>query len=311
MNVLVTGCGGDIGQSIGKILKKHHLVNNIIGCDISDKNPSKFIYDKFITVNRCTNIDYLSDIQNIITDFNIDLIIPLSEAEIRYITSKDIDSKIFDCPVIMANRKVRIIGLDKLKTIDLLINNGLPYPNTTILKDKKPDSFPFIVKSRTGAGSKSIFTAKDLIDFEYFKAKYPNYLAQEIIPSEEGEFTCGVFRSKNRETRTIIFKRELTGGYSGYGELYSSDSISNFLEKIADLVDLRGSINVQFRLRDNIPYIFEINPRFSSTVLFRHKLGFEDLIWSIEDFLGNKISDYNIKSNNAKFYKGFDEYIDF
>ena len=35
--------------------------------------------------------------------------------------------------------------------------------------------------------------------------------------------------------------------------------------------------------------IFEINPRFSSTAFMRHKLGFMDVIWSIEEFYGNSI----------------------
>ena len=29
--------------------------------------------------------------------------------------------------------------------------------------------------------------------------------------------------------------------------------------------------------------VFEINPRFSSTVGMRHKVGFSDLIWSIQE----------------------------
>ena len=45
LNILVPSCGGDIGQSIGKILKDSGHV--IFGQDITKKTPSKFIYDKF------------------------------------------------------------------------------------------------------------------------------------------------------------------------------------------------------------------------------------------------------------------------
>ena len=37
LNILVTGCGGDIGQSIGKILSKSSYTKNLFGIDISDK----------------------------------------------------------------------------------------------------------------------------------------------------------------------------------------------------------------------------------------------------------------------------------
>ena len=41
--------------------------------------------------------------------------------------------------------------------------------------------------------------------------------------------------------------------------------------------------------------IFEINPRFSSTVLMRNYLGFTDLVWSIEEKFGLKLT----KSKNS------------
>ena len=43
-NILITGCGGDIGQSIAKILKSNHMFDNVIGCDMSEENASKFIF---------------------------------------------------------------------------------------------------------------------------------------------------------------------------------------------------------------------------------------------------------------------------
>ena len=36
LNILVTGCGGDIGQSIGKILLESKYTKNLYGIDISD-----------------------------------------------------------------------------------------------------------------------------------------------------------------------------------------------------------------------------------------------------------------------------------
>jgi carbamoyl-phosphate synthase large subunit len=58
---------------------------------------------------------------------------------------------------------------------------------------------------------------------------------------------------------------------------------------LAEALDLRGSINVQLRITTNGPRIFEINPRFSSTVLMRHQMGFCDLVWSIQDFAGHDV----------------------
>ena len=47
LNILVTGCGGDIGQSIGKMLLNASYTKNLLGIDISNKNKAQFIYPNF------------------------------------------------------------------------------------------------------------------------------------------------------------------------------------------------------------------------------------------------------------------------
>jgi carbamoyl-phosphate synthase large subunit len=50
---------------------------------------------------------------------------------------------------------------------------------------------------------------------------------------------------------------------------------------IADKINLLGSINIQLRKKDERVAIFEINPRFSSTDIFRSVFGFNDVLWSL------------------------------
>lgn len=308
-NVLVTGCGGDIGQSIGKILNKQNL-NYLIGCDISNKNAGPFIFDNFNLSLRCDNPEYINYIENVVKTNNIDLLIPVSEPELRFLTKNDKLDKIGGAQLICPNKKAMEIGFDKLETVKFLKNNNFPFPETSLVSDiDKITNYPKIIKSRTGAGSSTVFIAKDDVDFQYLKRKYPDFIVQEYLSSLEGEYTCGVFRSKKGVIRTIQLKRELTGGYSGYGEVIRNEAIESLLTQMAIKLDLVGSINVQLRLTDKGPTVFEINPRFSSTVLFRHFFGFQDLIWSIQDKTNQEISDYTNVEAGKKFYKGFSEYI--
>ena len=66
-------------------------------------------------------------------------------------------------------------------------------------------------------------------------------------------------------------------------------NVESLLNEIADGLDLHGSINVQLRITEKGPMIFEINPRFSSTAYMRHKLGFTDVHWSIKEHFGELI----------------------
>lgn len=310
LNILVTGCGGDIGQSIGKILSKSVYVKNLFGIDISDKNAGQFIYPNFSVGLPYTHPDYLKNIENFVEENRIDIIIPMAEAELRFFSKKNILDKIGNAKMITANTLSLEVGFDKYKTAEFLEKNELPFPVTVLAKDIKTiETFPVILKSKTGSGSKDIYKINSMNEFLFYtRDNIEDYVVQEFITDKDGEYTCGLFRSSQGAIRSLIFERELEKGYSGYGEVVENIAITNLLEKLAVRLNLVGSINVQLRLSKGTPMVFEINPRFSSTVYFRHLFGFEDLLWSIEDSLGYELSDNRKDVIGRKFYKGYEEY---
>ena len=309
VNILVTGCGGDIGQSIGKILNKSALVNELYGCDISDKNAGKFIYSNFFIGLPYKDNNYLSNLERYIEVNKIDFIIPIAEPELRYFSETDNLKAIGRAKMITASSESLTIGFDKLATANFLKENNLPFPETVLVSEENSPKFPVILKSRTGSGSAAVYKINNLEDYNYIKSKHTDFIVQEFLEDSQGEYTCGVFRSKKGGIRTLIFKRELTGGYSGYGEIINNKDINNLLCNLAVKINLEGSINVQLRLTEKGPVVFEINPRFSSTVLFRHMFGFKDLEWSIQDKLNIEIEPYEDANEGQKFYKGFNEFI--
>lgn len=313
MKVLVTGCGGDIGQSIGKILLESDRLFELHGLDISEKNASKFIFPTFEIAPKVTEEGYMDFIRNYVQSHQIDLVIPIAEPELRHYSLKGWDTQTIGVKLLIANKQALTVGFDKMATVQFLADRGFAHPVTRPINGKGNDiKLPVIFKSRTGSGSKSIALAKDTRAYDFYMELYgaEDFIVQEFIPAEEGEYTCGLFRSGSGEIRSIIFIRELMGGFSGYGEIVESEAITRLLEDLAEAINLRGSINVQLRLRDGIPYVFEINPRFSSTVYFRHLFGFEDLVWSMADLLDEPIPAYKANTETRRFYKGFSEYID-
>ena len=311
LNILVTGCGGDIGQSIGKILLESSYTKNLFGIDISEKNAAQFIYPNFTVGLPFTHPDYLKRLEAYIEKHEIDIVIPIAEPELRFFSNKNILGTIGKAKMITASSLALEIGFDKYKTAEFLKSQNFPFPNTFLAKYiKNIETFPVILKSKTGSGSKDIHKISSMEEFLFYTRRdVESYIVQEFITNDNGEFTCGLYRSSKGEIRSQIFKRELTGGYSGYGEVIENENITVLLESLAVKLNLVGSINVQLRITKNSPKVFEINPRFSSTVLYRHLFGFEDLIWSIEDRLGYDLSDNRKNVTGRKFYKGFIEYV--
>ena len=310
-NILVTGCGGDIGQSIGKILSRSEYTKKLFGIDITDKNAAQFIYPNFSVGLPYTSSKYLKKMESFIEENAIDLVIPMAEPELRFFFHKNMLDSIGRAKMITASPLSLKIGFDKFKTAEFLKSKGLPFPKTILAKDiESIETFPVIVKSKTGSGSKDIHKITTMNEFLFYtRNNIEDYVVQEFITEKDGEYTCGLFRSSQGEIRSLIFKRELEKGYSGYGVVVENSDITNLLETLAVELDLVGSVNVQLRLAKGKPMVFEINPRFSSTVYFRHLFGFEDLLWSIEDKLGYELTDNRKNVTGRKFYKGYEEYI--
>tara|TARA_B100001250_G_scaffold149451_1_gene128030 strand:+ start:26949 stop:27887 length:939 start_codon:yes stop_codon:yes gene_type:complete len=305
-NILVTGSGGDIGQSIGKILTK--IGYNTFGLDISPNNPARFIFDNFDTFLNVKDPKYIAQLKEFISVNKIDLVIPASEAELRFFTKdKTLETNFNNVKLIMANSYSRIVGFDKIKTCNFLEKNNLLFPE--IYTNAKDAIYPCIAKPRIGSGSSNIFIVSNKEEFYFISRKYKDIFFQELLNDNNGEYTSCVYRTFDKNIRHITFRRELSSGYSSFGELVSMDEIDNLLYSIAEKIDLKGSINVQFRFHKGRPVVFEINPRFSSTVLFRHLMGFRDLEWSISEALGNSIGDYKKPEIGTKFYKGYNEYV--
>ena len=85
--------------------------------------------------------------------------------------------------------------------------------------------------------------------------------------------------------------------------------IDKYIKKVAEIFQLDGAMNIQLRMTKQGPMLFEINPRLSSTLVFRDMLGFSDLQWWIFSMSDQKIPAYQKPKTGTLFYRGVAEYI--
>ena len=308
--ILVTGCGGDIGTGLARILRKEGLARTLVGSDIRPDNAGTFVFDICDILPRVNDPRYFEEAERLIKKYTIDVVIPMSEAEIRLWYRSGYTETFAGIPVVIPNSEVFDVAIDKVATAEFLKSLGLLYPWTMLVADGTPRELPCIVKSR-GTGDKGGVEIVDEFSVAYFTAKRPGNIWQEYLDGEE--YTAGVYGCLDGEIRTIVMKRKLSGGMTGYtmgGEVVDEPEITRILTELAKALSLKGSINVQLRLTKRGPVVFEINPRFSSTVVFRHKLGFKDLVWSLEEKKRLPASPYLPPKTGTKIYKGYTEYVE-
>lgn len=307
-SILVSGAAGDIGIGIGRILKSENF-QHVYGCDVNDDSWGICVFDEMIKIPRAEDKDYFDVLISIIKRFAIDLFIPSCEADIKQLTNhKGPVENLLGCKVLLVDPFTVNIALDKLLTASFLKDNGINYPWTLKAEDEFPVSLPCIFKPRSGQGSKGL---EIIQDNRRAKELFNNsdYIFQEYLGPDDKEFTCGVFRSKKGELRTLHIKRTLSGGFTSKGTIVENRKIESYVIEIAEALDVKGAINMQLRLTERGPILFEINPRLSSTVVFRHKLGFEDLLWAIEDIANIPIRQYRKPKAGTQFYRGLTEYF--
>ncbi len=307
LNILVTGCGGDIGFGVGKILVKAGYGKRLIGTDISDDHGGFVVFNECIIVPKANSLDYLAELKKLIERYSIDVLIPCSEAETKVILENATEMAIAGALIIAPNREAFDICSDKLKTANFLKDHKLPYPWTKVVGKDDPVELPCIIKQRVGAGSKNIgIVTKENI---FLYRQRVGDIWQELLLPDDEEYTCGIFRSSKEIIHTITFRRKLNGGHTVSGQLVENQEIKELLTRVAEHLKLVGSINAQLRLTKKGPVIFEINPRFSSTLVFRHLLGFQDVIWSIDDKVGLPLKTYAAPSAGIRIYRYSEEIV--
>ena len=299
--ILISSIGGDIGSSAVRSLRDS--VDVIIGCDIlNHPSPVSDIIDKFYKAPSASDTEnYINFLKEIISKEKIEGFLPISEPEIEVLNSRRKDFDDLGVRLFLNNKKILDNFLDKLKTVYYLKSINVKVPKTMLLSDYDGEyGYSIVIKPRKGCGSKRLRIAQDSDDLEYIRLKDEGSLiVQEYIGTDAEDYTTGVFSDGN-VVSSITFKRKL-----GFGSLSVEAILANepFLDSIARHISkdmgLIGSINIQSRRSGDVFIPYEINPRLSSTMLFRKKFGFDDAVWWLNVLFGRGYS-YKMKYKSGR-----------
>ena len=126
LRVLVTGVGGDIGQSIVKVCRQLEVVESVIGADIYPSSIAEKICDQAVITVAARDDDFMDNLKEVVVRQKIDAIIFSTEAELRGL-KKGVVS-INGSKIVAANEIARRVGFDKLKTTKFLNARVFAYP---------------------------------------------------------------------------------------------------------------------------------------------------------------------------------------
>lgn len=305
-NILVTGAGAVLGQGILRSLQKMQNDDIVVhSADPDFRSTGHWLAHKAHQIPLANHYDYIKTLKRIIIEEEIDVVfigtdteLPLVSANKQYLET-DCNAK-----VIVSNTKVIDIANDKAKTALFLKQSGFEYPDSVMacntedaryFRERVP--FPYFAKPVDGARSKGIMVINSDDEFEKIIAYPQNLVLQEYLPDDEGEFTSGCLVTQNVCRAVVTLRRDLRDGntYRAYYEKKFS-KYNDFIAKVAEKLQVYGPCNFQFRLKNGVPVIFEINARFSGTTPIRFMFGFNE----VEAVLNNVLKGVAIQQPSLK-----------
>lgn len=291
LGILVTAVAGDIGGSAVRVLTGVRA--RVVGCDMNDlcsvRTELSGFYRSPPAADGSVFVDFLL---NLVKAEGVRFLLPISEPEIQALRAARAQFDEIGVRLLLNNEEVLSHFTDKLCTVRYMQELGIKVPRTALMSEYDGTlGFPVIVKPRKGCGSKRLWTAECTEDIEYLRRKDDGtFIVQELVGSEDAEYTTGVFSDGNHVSH-ISFRRKLgLGGLSTEARFVEETQLSELSEKIARAVNLVGSINIQTRRHGDTFVPFEVNPRLSSTLPFRTKFGFDEVMWWINALCGNGYS---------------------
>ena len=298
-NILVFPCGSEIALEVYRAVNKStHF--NLIGASSCDDH-GMFVFDNYIDkVPFISDEDFISSMEKIVKDNNIDAIYPAMDAVIEKLKSNE--DKL-SCKVIASKTETTKLCLSKSETYRKL-DNIIRVPKLyKAIDDIK--SYPVFTKPDIGYGSRGAKKCLNADDLKNQLELYPTSIICEYLPGEEytvdcftnnkGKLLCALPRIRSRIMNGISVNTK---------PVIDTGEFITLANRINNEIDFNGAWFFQVKRDENNELVLmEIASRFGgSSSLFRAK-GVNFALMSLYNAFDIPVSiienDYNVEMDRA------------
>lgn len=186
------------------------------------------------------------------------------------------------------------LALDKWRMAAAMAELGLSTARTA-LASEVPSDFPFpaIVKPRAGRGSRGVQSVRDREELAAYLARAAQPATRFVVQEQHTgrEFTTSVIVGLDGELLAVVPKEAVDKrGITQVGVTRRIPAIDALCAAMQERLRADGPFNVQLMLgADGVPYVFEVNPRYSTTVALTLAAGIDEVDVVMRHALGEKI----------------------
>jgi carbamoyl-phosphate synthase large subunit len=300
LNVLVTGAGGPVGQSIMKAVRCASVPCRLVATDRHPLSVGFHWADSHYVLPTAEEPRYLAQLAAICQEEPVDAVLIGSEGEMHVLAQeKETFERDTGARIIVSPPEVLRISSDKRETARFLAAHGLDYPRSASPEESEQLEalvadlgFPLIVKPRTSAGSKGLFKVRSQRELRHVLPLVDRPVVQEYLHPDDQEYTTAAFVDDTGEPQgAIVMRRELAAGLTYRAWVEENPVVAATAQAVAGALRPLGPCNVQLRLTERGPVPFEINARFSSTTSMRAHFGYNEVEMALRCYvLGERVT---------------------
>lgn len=312
INVLLTCAGGASLPFLIKLLKRKGF--RVFTADMNPKAVGLFLADKGFVIPPGRSSDFLPKLKALCQKEKVDVLVPLADEELLKACKLEKDG----ITVILPRAEFIKMCLDKYIQMKKLKQTGILVPKTSLASESfKKMNFPLVIKPRVGRGSRGLRVIKSKRELQEtlkdISNDLGNFLVQEYVDGTE--YTVSVVVWRDGKVQAVVPKEIISKkGITKLAVTRRNLKINTVCRNIQKTFKANGPFNVQLKINkeDGRPYIFEVNPRFSTTITLTIKAGVDELGEIIKQavFGAKKKNFDNWKEGVVLLRQSFDQFID-
>ena len=269
LNVLVTAASRRVGLVRGfqQALHRPGLSGEVVVCDVNPASPAVHLADRAFEVPYSDDPRYFDAVRDICVRNQIGLVVPTIDDEIpRFAAVRDRFDAI-GAVVAASPLETALACTDKWETCRRLADAGVAAAKTWLPHElPDPPRFPLFVKPRSGRGSVQAFAARDAVELAFFLRYVSAPVVQEYLDGPE--FTLDLLCDFDGRPLSVVPRERVVirAGVIDRGRTVQDPRLIDLALGCAEVFRFAGPVNIQCRMVDGSPKVFEINPRFSGGI---------------------------------------------
>jgi carbamoyl-phosphate synthase large subunit len=240
---------------------------SVVVTDVNPLSPAIYAAGRAYRVPLASDPAYFDEVREIAVAERVALVVPTIDDELPGFAKMRNRFEAEGIAVAVSPFETTRICNDKLATCRTLRERGLPAA-ATFLPDSLPEdlAFPLFVKPRLGRGGVGAFPIHDRRQLEFFVDYVPDAIVQEYLDGPE--YTIDMLCDFAGRPLSIVPRERVVirAGVIDRGRTVKDSRLIDLAAACAAKIAFAGAVNIQCRLVDGRPVVFEINPRFSGGI---------------------------------------------